>query len=541
MGRRIVLVVAVCVGLLATGTAPALANSGDAVAIRIVVTGRLAGQSATLRVHDRDGVRTVRVSDSRTVRVRAGRVTIVPSPIVIGTPSTARIRRFAAERGDTVRLHYRKDETSRPGVLTPVARGTDGEPATAGNLVPSPDRTRLAFISRDPDLLGPDESGGLFVRELSTGVVTKLARDAAGGIEWSPDSRRIAFRTDAATPAIHVKDLETGDVTVATPRSVPVAWADSDHLVMSVCRTARHCGIGVQDLATGRVRRVVPVAHRVERWTLAPDGRSLLFESREDPLHRGIDRRSLYRADVETAKMAVLHTTAGGRPVKGASWAAVWSPDSHRVAFRSARGRFSRIMVKNLISGSVKRLTTASDHVDLTEPIVQWAPTSKVLAFRSADGTVSVKRLATGTRRRLVSKKVRLPGAPVVTGYTFAPSGKRIAFLLGSPKGCWTDAVPFADLNCRNVLVKELASNRLVNISTFDTGLGWRGTARDGGSWSPVWLSEDDVVIRAPRHVSASQAAYPMIKTVQWPPPPASSPAPRVSPWCDPYRYWWSC
>jgi hypothetical protein len=348
-----VLVVAVCVGLLATGSNPALADSDGAVAIRIVVTGRLAGQSATLRVHDRASVHTV----------RAGQVTIVPSPIVVGTPSTARIRRFAAERGDVVRVHYRKDETSRPGVLTPVARGADGEPATAGNLVPSPDRTRLAFISRDPDLLGPDESGGLFVRELSTGVVTKLARDAAGGIEWSPDSRRIAFRTDAATPAIHVKDLETGDVTVATPRSVPVAWADSDHLVMSVCRTARHCGIGVQDLATGRIRRVVPVAHRVGRWTLAPDGRSLLFESREDPLHRGIDRRSLYLADVETAKMAVLHTTAGGRPVKGASWAAVWSPDSYRVAFRSARGRFSRIMVKNLISGAVTRLSTASDNL----------------------------------------------------------------------------------------------------------------------------------------------------------------------------------
>src|SRR5690606_1819191 len=120
------------------------------------------------------------------------------------TSSTARIQQISVESGDVVRVHYRKDETSRRGALTPLVLGVDGEPASGRDLVPSPDRALLAFISQDRDLLDPDESAALFVRDLSTGVVTKMARDATGGIAWSPDSRRIAFRSGASDKTIQV-------------------------------------------------------------------------------------------------------------------------------------------------------------------------------------------------------------------------------------------------------------------------------------------------------------------------------------------------
>ena len=531
---RSVFISGMAFGLLVQGPSPVGADSGGNVSVRIVVTGRLLGHTATMRVHDSAGVSTIRVTGSRSIRVHSGRVTIVPSPIVGATSSTARIQQISVESGDVVRVHYRKDETSRRGALTPLVLGVDGEPASGRDLVPSPDRALLAFISQDRDLLDPDESAALFVRDLSTGVVTKMARDATGGIAWSPDSRRIAFRSGASDKTIQVTDLATGDRTVASNRSEAAAWVDVDHVAMSVCRTRRVCGIVIKSLSTGQVRRLVPVATRVQAWTLAPAGNSVLFESSVDPLNKGIERRFLYQVDVASGATRPIGADLG----RGTSWGAVWSPDSGKVAFRTGAGRKARVLVKDLSAGSVMRLAIAADP-DPRQSSVKWAPNSRMLAYRSPDGGLALLRLATERTHRLLAHS-HLPKFPVVTGYTFSPSGKRIAFVFGGRGGCLTDVVPFADLNCRNVLVRELGSGRLANVSTRDTGLGWRGSPEEGTA-PPVWLSDDEVVIHAPAHGSSSRATYPMIKTVEWAPTTPPSPAPQVPPWCDPYRYWWSC
>ena len=119
MGLRRALIMGMAVGLaaglVAQGSAPVVASSQDTVTIQVVVTGRLLGQEARLRVHDRSAVQRLSVGDSAAVAVHKGRVTIVPSPIAGDPVSTARIRRITAGRATVIHIRYSKDSTSRPG------------------------------------------------------------------------------------------------------------------------------------------------------------------------------------------------------------------------------------------------------------------------------------------------------------------------------------------------------------------------------------------------------------------------------------------
>lgn len=590
----VALIAGVAFGALAQGAAPVAASTEPEVTIRLLVDGRLLGKTAKLQIFGRADERTVRVRTARKVRIHAGRTTIVPAPIQGGRPSTATIRRFTARNGTVVRIHYRKDATSRPGPIIPLATGIHGEPAFAWDWVQSPDEARLAFTSNDPSLLAPREDSGLFVRDLVTGSVTKAARDAHDGLSWSPDSQRIAFVSDAGLvpgdsngkPDVYVKDLTTGALLLASVRTdgtqfyaaTAGAWADDDHLVLSGCDTASQylnvlCGLHLRTLSSGETGQIVPADHRIEKWQLAPDGGRLLFQSASDPLELGIDRRALYVTDLATAATTVLSRNEKGRPANRDAWGAVWSPDASKVAFRSMADNLvardtngkkdpllgTDVFIKDLASGRVTRVSTTSSGKQMTgepprdEPAVQWSPKGKIIAFRFATASLTgdrgstasavfLKRLTSGRLEPLIPGKFSIPRSPVVEGYVFSPSGDRIAFLFG-PR--WTDLVPFANLNCHNVLVREIGSDRLANVSTLDNGLGWLGGGqdRDSGDWSPVWLREDQLVFLAPDRTPLPQRgdAFPMIKTVQWAPAPVTSPSPRVPGWCDPNRYWWSC
>ena len=582
MGARVVLIAGITLGVLAHGSAPASAGIDREVTIRVVVDGRLLGHRAMLQIYDHVDEQTVRVGTAREVRVHAGRTTIVPAPIRDGRPSTATIQQFTAENGTVVRIHYRKEVTSRPGPIVPLATGIDGEPAAGWDWVQSPDKSRLAFTSSDAGLLSPGEDSGLFVRDLTTGSVTKAAGDAVDGLSWSSDSRRIAFVSDAGTgnarPAVYVQDLAAGDLLLVSVRTdgtqfyaAPAGvWQDGDHLVLSGCDTAQQyldqsCGIQLRTLSTGETREVVPAGYRISTWRLAPDGRRLLFESAGDPLDLGIDRRALYVTDLATVVTTVLSRNKKGHPANRAAWGAVWSPDASKVAFRSTADnlvardtngkkdplRGTDVFITHLHSGKVTRVSTTSSGKQMPgetprdQPAMQWAPNGKMVAFRFAT-TVFIKRLSSGRLEPLIPRKFTIPHSPVLEGYVFSPSGDRIAFRFGPRNGCWTDLVPFANLNCHNVLVREVRSDRLANVSTLDTGLGWLGGPQDRrGEWSPVWLSDDQLLFLAPDRTprAGTGAAFPVIKTVNWAPVPVTftSPAPWVPGWCSPTRYWWSC
>ena len=518
MGARVAVIAGIGGAMLASGVGPAAADPEVHPAVRVIISGRLLGTPATVRVYDRHGVRDVRIVSSRTVRVSPGRVTFLPLPVVGEQASTARVKQLTIRKGTTVTFRYRRDTTSLPGLLAPVAVGSNGLPATGHGWTVSPDGTRVAFASDDPELGGGEP--GLFVSELATGEVRRVAHSGSR-VSWSPDSRRIAFATGA--DGVSFADIDTGEWRVVSAHSGRAQWTDDDHLVLSICRHPARCGIAVAVVASRTVRAIVPAAGRVRGWAPSPDGRRVLFESSEDPLGRGLDRRSLYIVDVDGTTPELLRAnTRGG---------VVWSPDSLRVAFRAAAGSGrTRLLVKDLGSGNI---ATVAKGPNLRGPAVQWAPDSTAVAFRTRRGAF-IERLATGRRQPLIPGRFTLPRKPEITGLTFSPSGNRIAFRFGAGTGCVTDVLPYADVNCSTVLVRDLRNKRIVNVSAGESGLGWRG--RDTGRWSPAWLSERKLLINGP-----GTARHPTIKAVAWESEPIASPAPRVSPWCDPNRYWWSC
>ncbi len=288
-------------GLTLAVLAPVPAAAADGhVTIRVVVSGRLLHKPAKLRIYDRAGEHIVRVAASRTLRVRAGRVTIVPAPIRAGHSSTATVQQFTASSGRVVRVDYARDEVSRPGPLEPLALGNDGKPATGWNWVSSPDKSLVAFTS----------SGRLLVRNLATGLVTKLADGAQGRLSWSPDSTRIAFLSDAG---LAIANVAAGDLVHAS--GTAAAWADDDHLVVS----GRSSGIRIRTLSTGETRELVPSRYQVDAWRLAPDGRRLAFESSGDAV-----RSAIYVTDLATGSTTLVSRNSAG---------AVWSPDSSLIAF----------------------------------------------------------------------------------------------------------------------------------------------------------------------------------------------------------------
>lgn len=515
MGARVAVIAGIGGAMLASGVGPAAADPEVHLAVRVIVSGRLLGTPAIVRIYDRHGVRDVRIASSRTVRVSPGRVTFLPLPVVGEQASTARVKQLTIRKGTTVTFRYRRDTTSLPGPLAPVAVGSNGLPATGHGWAVSPDGTRVAFASDDPEL--GNGQPGLFVSELATGEVRRVAHSGSR-VSWSPDSRHIAFATSSHELSVAV--VETGESRVVSAPSDRAQWTD-DHLVLSVCRRPHRCGIAVTSLSSRSIRELVPTASRVRSWALSPDGQRVVFESVENPLGRGL--RSLYVVDLDGSTPELLRAnTRGG---------VVWSPNSLMVAFRGAGGSGrTRLMVKDLRSGSV---TAVAEGPNLRGPAVQWAPDSTAVAFRTRRGAF-IERLATGRRQPLIPKRFTLPRRPEITGLAFSPSGNRIAFRFGATTGCVTDVLPYADLNCSTVLVRDLGSKRIVNVSAGESGLGWR--ARDAGVWSPVWLNERKLLINGP-----GATTHPTIKTVHWASEPISAPVPRVSPWCDPNRYWWSC
>ncbi|MEI2641585.1 MAG: hypothetical protein V9G10_04445 [Candidatus Nanopelagicales bacterium] len=144
--------------------------------------------------------------------------------------------------------------------------------------MPSPDKSLVAFTS----------SGRLLVRNLATGLVTKLADGAQGRLSWSPDSTHIAFLSNAG---LAIANVAAGDL-VLVPGTA-AAWSDDDHLVVS----GRSSGIRIRTLSTGETRELVPSRYQVDAWRLAPDGRRLAFESSGDAV-----RSAIYVTDLATAK-----------------------------------------------------------------------------------------------------------------------------------------------------------------------------------------------------------------------------------------------
>jgi Tol biopolymer transport system component len=249
----------------------------------------------------------------------------------------------------------------------------------------SPDGGRLAYVGE------VDGVRQLFVRTLATGGERRLSTQPKDEIQpaWSPDGRRLAF-VRARAPG---GKLEPNDIN---------GWYEERGDVWTV------------ELATGRETRLVENAFNP---AYSPDGARLAFDA------SFAGARRIWIADssgrnprqvTSDSSEAVVHT--GPR----------WSPDGSRLVFRRIEKIKSDIVVVELASQRLTRIT--DDNVLDMDPV--WARDQQQIYFASSrGGGLNLWRVPVDPDGRPAGPPVQLTtGAGDDIEPTLSPDGQRLAF-----------------------------------------------------------------------------------------------------------------
>lgn len=242
------------------------------------------------------------------------------------------------------------------------------------------------------DLAGPDNPNGrsrLYTLDLARGVVTALTRGRQWRDEsprWSPDGRRIAFKSTRAHAEGPRPDTGTPDY------DIYVMDADGGH----VTRVTEH-----------------PANDHDPVWT--PDGQSLIFSSERD------SRGDLYRVWLADKHVDRLTRNFTGRAIMPAV-----SPDGRSVAFASQS--FERLQFWLFGVNLLDLATGRTRAIDATAGSCwpAWSPDGATLAHVLLDREPSVLRITSIDGR----PRGGVPGDPRLWAYypAYSRDGRWIAF-----------------------------------------------------------------------------------------------------------------
>lgn len=370
----------------------------------------------------------------------------------------------------------------------------------------SPDGRSIAFSS--------DQSGsyGIYVVDVSSGDITPWADTGVEEYEpaWSPDGRQIAFVSSATS--IDVADAVGNRRTVATAPTgaqlhAPTWSADGSAVYYVQIHNARsqlmRDGQAVftgEDVfpfriswlspdeflytANGEIRRrslssgaveTIPFVAEVTVATPAYRKRSRDFDSAKPQRVKGIGsptlspdgRRIAFRGlnDIWTMRI-------GGRPVpltRDQSWKSdpAWSPDGRWLSYSSDRGGKLDIWLRDLRTGSDRRLTNLPDAAAVSGT---WSRDGARLAFLDQAGNVYTVEVASGTVQKVLGPLWE-PGKP-----TWSRDGNTLALAALKPFSA----------RYREGLSQILLIDRGTGAATYVEPMPYRsiGTRGDDG---PVW------------------------------------------------------
>src|SRR6266581_4478963 len=318
----------------------------------------------------------------------------------------------------------------------------------------SPDGMKVVFESEATNLVqgGTNGNAHIFVKDLTTGMVTVESADASGvqgngnsmDFAFSPDGTKVAFDSSSSnllssathTQDIFVKDLTTGAVMLVSAdasgvegngsSSWPVFSPDGTEVAfvsfssnLAPGATSFTAQVYVKNLLTGAVTLVSTDAGALEFSgqnllpMFSPDGMEIAFESSATNLvPGGSSGEQVFIKDLTTGAVTLASTDANGVPGNNSSSDPNFSPDRTALAFQSAasnlgvtNGTFQifvrQILVAPAVTTSPSSLTiTAGQTASFTAaatgtppPTVQWQV--------STDGGVSFSDIAGATSTTL--------------------------------------------------------------------------------------------------------------------------------------------
>jgi serine/threonine-protein kinase len=249
----------------------------------------------------------------------------------------------------------------------------------------SPDGSRLAYVT---------EVNGfrqLFVRTISTGEDHRLTHGSRDDIQpaWSPDSRRLAFvRARTSSGKLDPSDIN--------------GWY--------------HEGgeIWVLDLASGKETKVIEEAFAP---SYSPDGTRLAFDA------PWAGPRRIWIADTSGRNPRQITSDSSDAVIHAEPR---WSPDGNRIVFRRIENPKSDIVVVNLKSDVITRMT--DDNLLDLDPV--WSPDGRQIYFASSrGGGLNLWRVGVGPGGRPSGAPEQLTtGAGDDVEPAPAPDGRRLAF-----------------------------------------------------------------------------------------------------------------
>ncbi|MGG5809358.1 Calx-beta domain-containing protein [Falsiroseomonas sp. CW058] len=359
------------------------------------------------------------------------------------------------------------------GIVTRVSTDAAGRAGMHGGSAPafSPDGTRIAFLSASPDLVAGDTntSTDAFVKDLTTGAITRVSTTASGGqvvgdtqsIVFSPTGDRVAFASFApglvagdtvgGTTDIFVKHLGTGAVTLVTANAAGQAvggWTErvafspdggkiafvTGAALVAADTNAWH-DVYVRDLATGAVTLVSASATGQvgNQWSpgemsFSPDGTLVAFSSDASNLVAGDTNGvpDIFVKNLATGAITRVSTDAAGGQVNSSSASPVFSPDGTRIAFTSGAGNLVArdtngnwdVFVKDLATGAVTLVSRSSEEQTPAGGVngrLSFSPDGTSLAFVSIAANL-VPGVTAATGQVYVATLAPLQGGLYIAG-----------------------------------------------------------------------------------------------------------------------------
>jgi Tol biopolymer transport system component len=309
---------------------------------------------------------------------------------------------FATDRGGNVG----NSEIYSVRVDGRTRRALTRNPGADAGVAWSPDGRRIAFRSerfergRRVSGLYVARADGSNARRLTPLSLTVAAEE--GGLSWSPDGARIAFDAErrGATGVWVVRVNGAGLRKLAT--GFDPAWSPRGDLIVFQSR--------------GRLSVVPARGGRPRQLTRGPDDGFAAWAPR--------GRRLAFLRNLESRQTQILYTvSARGGPLRrifgGGRDVSIprrpqWSPNGARIVFSAGRGIFN-VHVARLRGGAIRRLRRGDWPA--------WSPNGRRIAFTV--GSVLHVMNADGARPRRVRSE---SGSDFSEGPTWSPDGRTLLF-----------------------------------------------------------------------------------------------------------------